>query len=121
MFDSKTGAERFPHYLYNRHANIKLTSVVVENQEIPFLNVLVKRNQKNTFSTTVYRKKTFTGLFTKWDSFTPRKYKRYSRTYQPLFTHLFNILFVTVYFQIKKLLLLDGYTEGIICYHMKDV
>ena len=75
MFDSKTGAERFPHYLNNRHANIKLTMVVVENQEIPFLNVLVKRNQKNIFSTTVYRKKSFTGLFTKWDSFTPRKYK----------------------------------------------
>jgi len=25
--------------------------------------------------TSVYRKKTFTGLYTKWDSFTPRKYK----------------------------------------------
>ena len=57
MFDSKTGAERFPHYLNNRHANIKLTMVVVENQEIPFLNVLVKRNQKNTFSTTERKQK----------------------------------------------------------------
>ena len=46
MFDSKTGAERFPHYLNNRHANIKLTMVVVENQEIPFLNVLVKKIKK---------------------------------------------------------------------------
>ena len=50
MFDSKTGAERFPHYLNNRHANIKLTMVVVENQEIPFLNVLLKRNKKKTLS-----------------------------------------------------------------------
>ena len=49
--------------------------VVVENQEIPILNVLVKRNQNNIFSKTVYRKKPFTGLYTKWDSFTPTKYK----------------------------------------------
>ena len=41
-----------------------------ENQEIPFLDVLVKRHQ-NTFSTTVHRKKTFTSLYTKWDAFTP--------------------------------------------------
>ena len=50
MFDSKTGAERFPHYLNNRHANIKLTMVVVKIHEFPFLNVLVKCNKKTTLS-----------------------------------------------------------------------
>ena len=46
-----------------------------QNDEIPFLNSLLKRNLDSSFSTSVYRKKTFTGLHTKWDSFTPRKYK----------------------------------------------
>ena len=39
-----------------------------------FLDVCIKRDH-NTFSTTIHHKKTFTGLYTKWDSFTPRKYK----------------------------------------------
>ena len=40
-----------------------------------FLDILVTRNQNNTFITSIYRKKPFTGLYTKWDYFTPRKYK----------------------------------------------
>ena len=61
MFDSKTGAERFPHYLNNRHANIKLTMVVVENQEIPFLNVLVKKIKKKHFLKNGLQKENFYG------------------------------------------------------------
>ena len=38
------------------------------------MDVCIKRDH-NTFSTTIHHKKTFTGLYTKWDSFTPRKYK----------------------------------------------
>ena len=59
--------------------NINFTIEFEENHEIPFLDVRIKRNL-NTFTTTVHRKTTFTGLYTKWDSFTPRKYKgRYTR------------------------------------------
>ena len=39
------------------------------------LDILIARNQNNAFMTSIYRKKTFTGLNTKWDTFTPRKYK----------------------------------------------
>ena len=42
-----------------------------QNCEIPFLEVLVKRKQNNSFSTSIYRKKKFTGLYTKRNSFTP--------------------------------------------------
>ena len=45
-----------------------------ENNTIPFLDMLIKR-YNHTFSTSIYRNKTFTGLYTKWHSFTPRKYK----------------------------------------------
>ena len=46
-----------------------------QNDEIPFRDILLKRNLDSSFSTSIYRKKTFTGLYTKWDSLTPRKYK----------------------------------------------
>ncbi len=41
---------------------------------LPFLDVLVGRNN-NTFTTSVYRKPTYTGLLTKWSSYVPRSYK----------------------------------------------
>ena len=74
LFDNVASATRFLQYLNTRHPNINFTIEFEENHEIPFLDVRVKRNL-NTFTTTVHRKTTFTGLYTKWDSFTPRKYK----------------------------------------------
>jgi len=51
LFDNKDKATSFLHYLNNRHPNIKFTIGLEENQEIPFLDVLIKRHQ-NAFSTT---------------------------------------------------------------------
>ena len=65
---------QFLYYFSNCHANIKFTLKFEENSTIPFLDILIKRHN-HTFSTSIYRKKTFTGLYTKWDSFTPSKYK----------------------------------------------
>ena len=62
-------------YLNGRHNSIKFTTEFEQAEQIPFLDILVKRCPNNTFVTSVYRKKTLTGLYTKWDSFTPRKYK----------------------------------------------
>ena len=74
LFQFKNTATQFLHYLNNCHANIKFTVEFEENSTIPFLDILIKRHN-HTFSTSIYRKKTFTGLYTKWNSFTPRKYK----------------------------------------------
>ena len=74
LFDSEATAATFLHYLNNRHPNINFTMELEENLEIQFLDVRIKRNLNN-FTTTEHRKATFTGLYTKWDSFTPRKYK----------------------------------------------
>ena len=76
LFDSKDTASRFLDFLNSRHPNIKFTMELEENREIPFLDVCIKRDH-NTFSTTIHHQKTFTGLYTKWDSFTPRKYVTY--------------------------------------------
>ena len=75
LFRNKETAIKFLHYLNSRHDDIQFTIEFENNQQIPFLDVLVKRLQNNSFSTSIYRTKTFTGLYTKWDSFTPRKYK----------------------------------------------
>ena len=74
LFDNINAANQFLHYLNSCHVNIKFTVEFEENNTISFLDILIKRNN-HVFSTSVYRKKTFTGLYTKWNSFTPRKYK----------------------------------------------
>ena len=73
--DFKDKAIKFIYYLNSRHDNIQFTIEFENNQQIPFIDVSIERLDNKPFSTSIYRKKTFTGLYTKWDSFTPRKYK----------------------------------------------
>ena len=65
MFHNKDSANEFLHYLNGCHRNIKFTIEFEHNNAIPFLDILVTRNQNNAFTTSIYRKKTFTGLYTK--------------------------------------------------------
>ena len=124
MFDSKDSANEFLKYLNGRHNSIKFTIEFEQAEEIPFLNILVKSCPNNTFVTSVYRKKTFTGLYTKWDSFTPRKYKiNLART---LTYRCFPICFTASLLQsavedLKSLLLQNGYPQGIITFNINDV
>ena len=50
-----------------------------ERGQLPFLDVLLSNqsvsDRQGSFITSVYRKKTFTGLLTNYFSFTPFKYK----------------------------------------------
>ena len=101
MFNSRDSANAFLHYLNSCHSNVKFTIEFEQNNAIPFLDILVTRNQNNTFMTSIYRKKTFTGLYTKWDSFTPRKYKRnlirsLTNRYYDLLPSLFIWLLATI-------------------------
>ena len=65
MFDSKDTACEFLQYLNSRHHSIKFTIEFEQANVIPFLDILVKRCPNNTFVISIYRKKTFTGLYTK--------------------------------------------------------
>ena len=98
LFRNKDTAIKFLHYLNSRHGNIQFTIDFENNQQIPFLDVSIKRLDNNSFSTSIYRKRTFTGLYTKWDSFTPRKYKinLFRILTLSLSPHLFHDLFVAV-------------------------
>ena len=75
VFRQREHISLFLQYLNTRHENIEFTSEVEENERISFLDIEIKRNV-NGFETSVYRKPTFTGLTTKFTSFTPLQFKR---------------------------------------------
>ena len=71
----------FGHVVANNscHPNIKFTMETEERGQLPFLDVLLSKqsvsDRQGSFITSVYRKKTYTGLLTYYFSFTPFKYK----------------------------------------------
>ena len=71
---SEDEAKDFLVYLNAKHPNIKFTMETEQQNELPFLNVLISSNNGN-FETSVYRKMTFTGLFMNYRSFLPETYK----------------------------------------------
>ena len=77
-----------------------------------------------TENTTVHRKTTFTGLYTKWDSFTPRKYKiNLIRTLADRCLRIFSSfsLLELKLFDLKKTLLRNGYPRGALCFNINHV
>ena len=75
VFKSSTHVQLFLHYLNSKHPNIKFTCDNEENGCLPFLDMNVK-HFSNQIATSMYRKPTFTGLFSKFASFTPILYKK---------------------------------------------
>ena len=123
MFDNINAANQFLHYLNSCYANVKFTVEFEENNTISFLDILIKRNN-HAFSTSIYRKKTFTGLYTKWDSFTPRKYK--INLIRTLTFRCFRIcsspsLLSSSLDELRKLLLQNWYPSGVLNYNINDV
>ena len=51
-----------------QHPNIKFTSEIEENNSISFLDIKTRR-VNNSFSTSIYHKVTFSGVFTNFGSF----------------------------------------------------
>ena len=74
LFRSKEHIEKFRLYLNCQHPNIKFTSEIEENNSISFLDIKINRDN-NRFLSSVYRKPTFSGVFTNFDSYIPLSYK----------------------------------------------
>ena len=94
------------------------------NSGVLILDVLIKRHLNNSFSTSIYRKKTFTGLYTQWDSFTPRTYKINlirTFTYRCLRICSSPCLLQSALDDLKRHLSRNGFPRGIISYNMNDV
>ena len=74
LFSDQSHVNQFYNYINSKHSNIKFTSDIEKNNCLNFLDVDINRIN-NCFSTKVYRKKTFTGLGLRFDSFIPSFYK----------------------------------------------
>ena len=64
----------FLNVLNSLHPSLEFTIEMEENDKLPFLDVLVKKTG-SCILTSVFRKKTFTGLYQRWDSFSPERIK----------------------------------------------
>ena len=58
-------------YLNKLHPNIKFTKQDELDNTLPFLDVLITRDD-GLLNTSIYEKPTFSGLRTKWTSFVPK-------------------------------------------------
>ncbi|XP_069985578.1 uncharacterized protein [Penaeus vannamei] len=65
---------KFLQYMNSQHKNIKFICELESNGKLPSLDASINRDNKS-FSTATYRKPTYIGLTTKFDSFIPVKYK----------------------------------------------
>ena len=74
LFSSVDHVKKFHKYLNSRHVNMKFTFEVETNNSLPFLDVLVTR--ETNFCTSLYRKPTFSGLYSNFESFMPETYKK---------------------------------------------
>ena len=74
IFNSETQAMAFFEYINSKHPNIRFTMEKEVEKKLPFLDILIDNSQDQVI-TSVYRKKTFTGLLTNFFSFTSYSHK----------------------------------------------
>ena len=74
LFKEESHVQEFLDYMNARHINIKFTSEVQSEGKLAFLDSLIL-NDGGKFSTSVFRKPTFTGLGLNYLSFCPRIFK----------------------------------------------
>ena len=74
LFTSPKHLEAFRNFLNGRHANITFTTECEKQNRMSFLDIAIIPENK-TFTTSVYCKPTFSGVYTHFDSFLPSTYK----------------------------------------------
>ena len=89
-------------YLSSRHPNIKFTFEIEENDCLPFLDVNIYRHS-DKFSSSVYRKKTFSGVYTNYESFMPEEYKRGLISTLLYRAYMINSSYMSLHDEIEKL------------------
>ena len=74
MFSSPDHADKFKEYLSSKHPNINFSIEKEKDGCLPFVDVNIFRENEK-FATNVYRKKTFSAVYTNFKSFIPETYK----------------------------------------------
>ena len=74
LFSYPDHADKFKEYLSSKHPNINFSIEKEKDSCLPFLDINIFRENEK-FATNVYRKKTFSGVYTNFKSFIPETYK----------------------------------------------
>ena len=74
LFSSPHHADKFREYLLSKHPNINFSIEKEEDGPLPFLDINIF-HENDKFATNIYRKKTFSGVYTNFKSFIPETYK----------------------------------------------
>ena len=74
LFKDKNDIDLFLNYINGIHSNINFTVEVENCSSLPFLDILVEKSN-DCFNTSLFRKKTFTGLYTDFASLSPNWFK----------------------------------------------
>ena len=74
VFNDKKSVIECEKILNSIHPNIAFTTDLQSKNRLSFLDVVVDNNGPNLITST-FRKPTHTGLYTKWNSFAPRRFK----------------------------------------------
>ena len=74
LFKNEKDADLFLSQLNSMHSSLKFAVEKESNHRLPFLDVFVHKTS-TAFLTSVYRKSTFSGLYTRQDSFCPQQRK----------------------------------------------
>ena len=121
IFNNEAQLDDFFNSLNAIHANIKFTKELEHENQLAYLDVLLTRN--NDFSeTTVYCKKTNTGLYIKWSSLGPVKFK--CNLVTCVLERVYRICnsYMSMHFEfqlISSLLLNNGYPRRFIDYQIR--
>jgi hypothetical protein len=68
LFDNRDQVKKFLKYMNSRHRNIRFTYEEEQNDALAFLDIKITRSPEG-FTTSVYRKKTFSGVYLNFGSF----------------------------------------------------
>ena len=74
LFEKPEQVSRFVKYMNKRHKNIKFSFETEKDNSFSFLDVKICR-EKDKFTTSVFRKDTFSGVYTNFSSFVALKHK----------------------------------------------
>ena len=75
MFEKKHHMKKFLKYMNSRHQNIKFAFEEKHNNKIAFLDISVT-SVGNELQTSLFQKKTFTGVYLNFNSHLPSEYKK---------------------------------------------
>ena len=116
LFNEESHLNQFSAYFNSCHPNIKFTTEIEKDGCLPFLDIKIFV-ENNNLHTSVYRKKTFTGIYSNFSSSIPTQYK-----FGLIFTLLFRFysicsnwkLFHLEINKLKSILLFNGYPQRFI-------